>query len=355
MAIHDMRRLVFVDTSEYVSANYEFDGNRLASLASRAIKEQITLAMSTIVHGEIRTQIERGIDDARSSLEKMRGQARILKGLRSTVSRFLFEDIDFDEIKKQKLSQFDAFVENARVQIVGLHEVDSDAVFERYFSGKAPFHSGKKKCEFPDAFSLAAISAWGESECTDVLVASSDGDIEHATSCFSNLVYVGRLQALLERIAVEFDTLAPAAIQAVSSLLPLLRADLVLHLQDAKARMTNWPGRAHIQTVLGCTIDPTLLRVETESDGRARADFDVFSTGRFDVSFEYHDLDHERALTYRKHSLPMPTKMQLGVRQEFWQSDLSVYFNPATPTEDVIYQADWHVPNEIDMRFDGPE
>jgi hypothetical protein len=349
-----MRRHVFVDTSEFVAANFDFDGGRLAALLSRVDQGQVILSMSSIVQREVRARIKREMHQAQSSLERTRNEARILRNLQSSLSASLYEDSDFKALTERKLTQFDDFIENAKVQLVGLQDVDCEAVLDLYFREEAPFNSVKKKHEFPDAFSLAAISGWAQSESTDVLVASSDADIEAGVSSFPNLVFEGNLQRLLEKVALEFDILAPEAVRALASLLPLLREDLFSGLSIVKPRMTNWVGKASLIGAVGADIDPTLLRVSKQPDGRARAEFDAIATGSFNVLFEYHDLNDVRVSNDNEFGLEFPTRTISEVRDHIWQADITVDFDPAHPAEEVFYTANWRIPDEIDMPFAEP-
>jgi len=350
-----MQRHVFVDTSEFVAANFAFDGPRLRALMLRIEQNQVVLVMPTIAVEEVRSKIKSAMKTARSSVEAAKNSARILRELPNELSFALFGEIDFDSLTAQLLSHFDIFTAQSRAQIVGADYADSAAVFDLYFRSKAPFESAKKKHEFPDAFNLSCVSEWAQSESCHVLVASSDVDVKDGIESFANLEHVGSLQTLLDRIAHEFDVLASHAVRALTLQMPSLRADLIQRLDGVKPHMTGWPGNASILGLRGIEFEPALLKVEAQSDGWACAEFDANASADFEVLFKYQALDDLHVSEEGKFCFSDPTRKVAQIRSHIWQLGFSLRFDPANPTDSVTYEADWRIPSEINFPFDGAD
>ena len=69
---------------------------------------------------------------------------------------------------------------------------------EWYHGVEAPFQSGKKRKEFPDAFALAMLESYASKEKIYVAVVSSDGDFKLACQRFERLLHFESVPRLTE-------------------------------------------------------------------------------------------------------------------------------------------------------------
>ena len=102
---------------------------------------------------------------------------------------------------------FDAFLTNA--EVIGTREQEAGPVFEKYFSGAAPFGSTKdKKHEFPDAFVIHALIEWTEARDQDLLVVSGDDLFREGCTACSALRAEVDLAAVLDHVASDDEKVA---------------------------------------------------------------------------------------------------------------------------------------------------
>jgi|GEM_PF-3179058 len=95
-------------------------------------------------------------------------------------------------------ARFDQYVKNTECDILLDEElVTTKEVFDRYFSGRAPFGTGKKKDEFPDALALLALEATAGARETSILVVSKDGDWREFCEKSQRLYLLPELEAAL--------------------------------------------------------------------------------------------------------------------------------------------------------------
>jgi len=235
-----MKRLIYIDTSEFVAANFAFAGQRLTTVVSRVKAGQVAIGLPSITKQEIISQIDKALHEADQAIAKARSGARVLRNLDDDFSISLFRDFDRAAHRETLSAQLDEFLSDSEAIILDFDGVDPAAIFEMYFSKKAPFGDSKKKSEFPDAFTLAMLSEWADSEQQDVFIASSDGDFQAGASGFHRLEHVGTLEQLLARIALEFDQLAPAAETALRALEGEIEDGLCERFQELVVRHVNY-------------------------------------------------------------------------------------------------------------------
>jgi hypothetical protein len=85
----------------------------------------------------------------------------------------------------------------SKTVVADLKKVDAEEIFRHYFEQEPPFQDGKKKDEFPDAFSLAAVESvlnLGE-EC---YVVSEDGDLRAFCNSNKRFILVEDIGKLLD-------------------------------------------------------------------------------------------------------------------------------------------------------------
>lgn len=348
-----MRRQVFIDTSEFVAANFDFHAKKFETLKSRVKSNQLTIGMTTIVRNEIRSQIGGEVDQAKRSIDKARREARILRNSTDVTSLALFADVDFESVKQALFANLEKFIEDAKVELLDTSFVDSEKIFKQYFEGKAPFATRDKKSEFPDAFNIAAVNAWADDARGRTLVVSSDHGVRAAVGDFEKLEFVDSVEHLLDKISHEFDRLAPEATQALESVSPLIEDTLREEITRLKLVMTNWPGAVTLREVSEVRIDPSLLSVNQEAGGFVNAEFDVYISADLEVLFEYEDLDASSALKAHTGNFDFPTKFLESRTNVFWATPLTLRFDHARPTEDVNFFSHWNIFGEIEILFDG--
>ena len=78
--------------------------------------------------------------------------------------------------------------------------VDSRKLSEDYFAGRAPFGTGKKKSEFPDALALNALERTAMNREIGILVVSKDGDWKEFCRNSNHLYFITDIERALDLV-----------------------------------------------------------------------------------------------------------------------------------------------------------
>ena len=178
MSVDERITTILVDTCAFRDANSDFIGISSMLLPSffSVIKEKdILLLTHPILEREIEKHIEdSGIYKDYQSLVSHINKCKDVLRYANCCDEELFSKIADYNIKNQTVRAYKKYYKNA----VKLDYPNPELIFELYFLSKPPFAStGKKKCEFPDAFVIEATKQYINEHPNDVLlVVSKDND-----------------------------------------------------------------------------------------------------------------------------------------------------------------------------------
>ena len=150
----------------------------------------------------------------------------------------------------------------------------------------------KRSLSFLTLLLWQLLEKWGDEDYSEVFVASSDSDIENGCQNFKNLIYVGQLDKLLERLTFEFDEfLATQAEKASESVqestnesLSALFAELYYYLLDENGEV----DKVRIGNV---ESEWSILKVNKSDEGEVSATFEVTGTFDFEADISYDDME----------------------------------------------------------------
>ncbi|WP_122284708.1 PIN domain-containing protein [Pseudomonas syringae group genomosp. 3] len=190
-------RNVFIDTEFFVKAGLDFSSKTLESFKDICNKDELKHITSTIVVREVKRKIEEHIGEALNGVNAFRRKARILTNSKDKVIKNLFVPFDQEQIQNHAIQVFDRFLDESGTTVVDLSKVDGNKIVEMYFNQTAPFQGGKKKNEFPDAFTLLAVKASLKGR-EEIYVVSEDKDL--ITFCDENprFIQIDSLNKLLD-------------------------------------------------------------------------------------------------------------------------------------------------------------
>jgi hypothetical protein len=190
-------RNVFIDTQAFVKAGLDFQSRTIQAFADASGKGELNHIITSISKNEIRDKISDSIKEALNRVVDFRRKAKLLENNPDPVISGLFSQYDPEHVHSLAQDVFQSFIDNSNAQIVSLEKVNAEEVFARYFSQQPPFQEGKKKHEFPDAFSLMAIQAHlkKDEEC---YVVSEDGDLKAFCAANPKFILVEDLGKLLD-------------------------------------------------------------------------------------------------------------------------------------------------------------
>lgn len=211
----DKITMMLIDTSAFHELNSDFIGLHsavLPSFFSAAADKGISLLTHPILEKEIQKHIEdSSIFKDYQKLVTQLGKCKDVLLLAECNDVALFEKIAKFDIKAKTFETFAHTYSDA----IRLDYPDPRLIFDQYFSMTPPFSaSGKKKCEFPDAFVIESAKQYLAAHPNEVLLAvSKDGDwkaafsgIEQVLFCETiseAIVVINKIESVLKESVIE--------------------------------------------------------------------------------------------------------------------------------------------------------
>ncbi len=166
-----------VDTNIFDEKRLQLNSMTLQALA-RLRDRPFHFVLSDTVAKEVTGHLEAAATEAIRSAKKGVGQALHAFETKEPTRDQLLEQItagkSAQEVAKERFSQY---VEDTGCDVLDdAVLVDIATIFDAYFASRAPFKSGKKKDEFPDALALNALERTAGNRDTGILVVSKDSD-----------------------------------------------------------------------------------------------------------------------------------------------------------------------------------
>jgi PIN domain len=322
-----LKKIVFIDTSEFVAANFSYTGSRFSTLIFRVNAGQIEIVLPTITKQEIISQIDKLVHEAEQAIAKTRNGARILRNLNDEFSKNLFYDFNKAAFKEQLVAQLEGFLITAKVVNLGFEGINPASIFNMYFSKQAPFGVGKKKSEFPDAFSLSILSEWGEQNQEDILIASSDSDIKEGADNFSKLCYTGTLEQLLNQVAIELDKLAPEAEKRILLLENAIKESIKNQFHQLDFLLDDQDGDVDEIWILNASYEANLLDVHDINADEGVATFDLVGNVDYGARLIYDDFNTAIYDSEEKNYIILNTIDETVDREEIFQATLKITFS----------------------------
>jgi hypothetical protein len=186
---------VFLDTEVFDKHSRDFECANMRRLVRLSANGDFQLLLTSVTVQEIRAHLDHDAKEAFSVLRKYRRASKLVKRILPDPQ---FVPEDEQAFRKSLRDEFDAFMAAACVQVVSAAHVSPEAILNDYFAGVAPFATGNKKNEFPDAFAIAAIRRWCETQDRVIFVVSGDGDWKAAFKNTQGIQYRSNIEALLE-------------------------------------------------------------------------------------------------------------------------------------------------------------
>jgi hypothetical protein len=168
-------KYLFLDTQVFDSNAYDFQNKHFRQVRALAESEEVCLLMPEIARREIERHIAAKSKEAYAALEKFRRQG-FHKNLRVPPFDAIAKGTTEEAIRTELMAHFNEFCKEANVTHLPAKGLDLSAVLDDYFNQRPPFGEGKKKCEFPDAFTAKILTAWCEEQSRKVIVVSGDED-----------------------------------------------------------------------------------------------------------------------------------------------------------------------------------
>jgi hypothetical protein len=331
---------VFLDTSVFVSLNYNYANHLFVALRDRVIEGRARLVMPTST-----------IQEVKAHIKKARTDMRALRNVRSVNVAVLFEDVDIEALASELVEAFDAFLAQLKAEIVKVEDADTKHVFSLYFANTPPFGSGKKKFEFPDAFALSALNEWAVDCKVKLHVVSGDNDMQGIENSFPNLVTVQALEQFLNNVTFFFDQLAPVA----QRLIDVNMSDILKALADDFGylgfRLEDQDGDVDAIHVLGVD-EPEKYLISLhpcEDDEPAEAHFELTTGVQYSAEVSYDNLDTAAYDSEDKMLIPWEKVEKTVEASEIIRAHLSFTFFKNEPHNFEIQELSIIDPSDVDV------
>lgn len=169
--------VIFLDTNVFQSENFT-EGLKLNQLLKQAKEHNIQIKIVDIVYEECQKRMHVKVGEAKTAFKKSRAQlnneGRVLRTLSNYKDFFRIPKVEIDQDFEKIKTIFDNFLKANNIEIVNSNIADHNEVLRMYFDKKAPFGTGQKKSEFPDAFIINTIQKWSKLNYIGSYVISSD-------------------------------------------------------------------------------------------------------------------------------------------------------------------------------------
>lgn len=177
---------VFIDTTVFDQSAHNYNSTAFQRLAELVEEKSITIHMTTITVREVESHIKRDVKTAQDNIRAAFSKHKLLKNVEHPSVSAVSIGVDVEEVTEALLARFRGWVSELSVNIIPIEGLSVEQVFDRYFEQAPPF-SEKKKGEFPDAFTVAALERWCKENSARMYVVSGDGDMHSACQSSQSL------------------------------------------------------------------------------------------------------------------------------------------------------------------------
>jgi hypothetical protein len=170
---------ITLDTS-FIEAQNFLKGSIINELGRLSKEGHIKLFVTEITYREVIARMKSNIEvliekPPKKTLEQ---QSKILKNFYQYKQYFLLPSIgDTDKISIQFQNDLNEWMQNNKVTTISCNHLTIKEVFDDYFFNNPPFGKGKKKNEFPDAFTLKGAEVFFKQNGQKTYMLSLDKDI----------------------------------------------------------------------------------------------------------------------------------------------------------------------------------
>lgn len=191
-------RTVFLDTQVFCQQHLRFDQGAIKRLRELCKNKMLSLVLTEVVDGEVRAKLAERVVEAFRILQKYQKEIAHLSSCDSEAVRSTLTPLTVEEMLAQEVALWHAFLIDTNATVIAASHVTGSSVLELYFQARAPFSSGRKKAEFPDAISALTLDSWNSTTGTPLYIVSGDKDIQVWCDGKSHLFYVKSLVDFLD-------------------------------------------------------------------------------------------------------------------------------------------------------------
>jgi len=191
-------RNIFIDTQYFVQTGLYFDNPALKSFKELCEFGELFHITTSVVMREVESHINLSVKEALNAMQTFKRKARILSSLNDGHIKSLFSEMLEEDMYMKANDVFLKFIEGCQTKCIDASCVDTEAILNLYFDRKPPFGDGKKKSEFPDAFSLFSLKSYLNKKDAKIYVVSEDPDMKSFCDGDSQLKSISSLAKVLD-------------------------------------------------------------------------------------------------------------------------------------------------------------
>jgi len=206
-------RNVFIDASIFIGQNYNYKSAVFESLRRLVKVSNANVYVTDITVREVRAHILEDVSKAIQAQKKFQKDARVFRNINDTPFDKFFHEVNEASAIETLNIQLDRFLSELSATVLSTSRVSIDAVFDKYFNKEPPFGDGKKKAEFPDAFTIAALEDWCEQNTEKIYVASTDTDLKNHCETSDSLIALNNLAEFISIIEFHDEVLASSVMK----------------------------------------------------------------------------------------------------------------------------------------------
>ncbi|MGA6107818.1 PIN domain-containing protein [Pseudomonas solani] len=260
-------RNVFIDTEFFVKAGLDFSSKTIDSFRDICSDGDLNHITSTVVVREVKRKISEHIHEAINGVKAFRRKAKILTTSENQAIKNLFSPFDNSEIERHAIQVFDNFLDESSTTVVDLKSVDGNEIIEMYFNQNAPFQEGKKKSEFPDAFTMLAVrNALKHRE--EIYVVSEDKDLIAFCEENPRFLHIESLNKLLDLYNAHDDDRSKFIKDYLEAQQGAIKEQIKSQIEEAEAYNSSTWEDAEVDSFSITEIDdfePSIIHIDDES------------------------------------------------------------------------------------------
>jgi hypothetical protein len=270
---------VFIDTQYFVKSNLHFDNAAMTAFRKLCKADELVHITTSVVEREVEDKIQTSVQEALTAIGNFRRKARLLSSLDDKDIKNLFTDIVEEDMYKKASNVFEQFMKDCKTTPVDASNVNAEDILNLYFDKKPPFGDGKKKSEFPDAFSLFSIRSH-LSQNEKIYVISDDNDMKTFCDNDPQMLSLNSLDKLLDLYSLHTSALTNQIKEYFASNTDLIKERVKEYLENCEIYNSSTWEDAEVEDGLEVisvgSIDPLVLEVSNED-----------SQVTFDINVEY--------------------------------------------------------------------
>jgi hypothetical protein len=186
-----------LDTQVFKTNNFAFDSKSLELLKQLVQEDRASVFITEVVEHEVRARMKRELEASRPWFNNLFKESRILFSAPTGPLYKHSKKLDVDSLYAGMDAAFSSYLRQVGATVIECSGVSLSAILDGYYAVEPPFGpSDDKRREFPDAISIAAVSAHFNK--SGAYVISADKGLDEACRAHKHLSYLTRLEDFLE-------------------------------------------------------------------------------------------------------------------------------------------------------------